>query len=88
MTLLDAIIEAAGSLGERTEDLVTDATPEQLALDMETSALSDLYASFFGRTYVFVPFFDGRRNLILDVHRNPDSGMGDTAPLLSRLVEI
>jgi hypothetical protein len=81
MTLLDAIIKHAEAVGERIEDLVTDADEEQLGMDMETTCLGDLFCHTWGRVYAFVPGYQGK-NIIIDARRNPDEL---AAPLLTRL---
>jgi hypothetical protein len=53
---------------------------------METNDLSELYAHFWGKTYVLVPALENGRKFILDAHRNPDRRY--TGPLLSRLVDL
>jgi len=90
MTLLEAVIAYAGSLAEEPEDLLTDATPEQLNLPFETSDLFDIYTHFWGRRYVFTPaFFDGK-NYIIHMLRNPgpETPYASNGPLLTRLVEL
>jgi hypothetical protein len=84
MTLLDAVLKHAADIGEKIEDLLTDADEEQLAMDMETTYLGDLYAHFWGRTYVLIPGYENGRNFVLDARRNPDEL---AAPLLTRLPE-
>jgi hypothetical protein len=80
---LEAILKQAEAVGERIEDLVTDATEDQLNFVLGTVALSDLYCHTWGRTYVFIPGGEDRDVFIVDVHRNPEA---DAAPLLTRLV--